>query len=131
MSCVCFMFFVCILDRHVIEFLGWSIANNAAAHTVPVIVLKLARHGSLLSVVDKGDSDIPDERKVAWSAQIAEALAYIHGRGLIHRDIKPANVLVGDSENIKLVSSRTNPIVVAAHISMKCRVCTPARLVTG
>ena len=100
------------LDRHVIKFLGWSIANDAAAHTVPAIVLKFAKHGSLRSIVNKkleGAISISDEQKVTWSYQIADALAYMHGRDLIHRDIKPANVLVGDKRDIKVVSDSARP----------------------
>ncbi len=29
-----------------------------------------------------------------WAHELAEALVYLHGQGLIHRDIKPANILV-------------------------------------
>ncbi|KQQ05324.1 MULTISPECIES: serine/threonine-protein kinase [unclassified Rathayibacter] len=32
----------------------------------------------------------------AIGAQLAEALAYLHERGVVHRDVKPANILVSD-----------------------------------
>ena len=99
-----------IIIRHVIEFLGWSKSNDVTAQTVPVIVLKLA-HGSIRSVVNKklkNEIDITDERKMEWSAQLADAVTYMHSQDLIHRDIKPANVLVGDDAIIKLVSVRSS-----------------------
>jgi serine/threonine protein kinase len=35
--------------------------------------------------------------------QICEALAYIHGRGLVHRDLKPANVMVDDDRHVRVM----------------------------
>ena len=91
-----------------VKFLGWSISNNAAAQTVPAIVLRLAKYGSLRRMVAqklKGHAHFSDTQKVVWSVQIAAAVTYIHGRNLIHRDIKPDNVLVDVSGDIKMVRS--------------------------
>lgn len=35
--------------------------------------------------------------------QISDALAYIHGHGLVHRDLKPSNILVDDDRHVKLM----------------------------
>jgi serine/threonine protein kinase len=36
-------------------------------------------------------------------SQVAEALAYVHGRGLVHRDLKPSNVMVDDGRRARLM----------------------------
>lgn len=35
--------------------------------------------------------------------QLCEALAYIHGSGLIHRDLKPSNVMVDEDRTVRLM----------------------------
>jgi eukaryotic-like serine/threonine-protein kinase len=36
-------------------------------------------------------------------SQLCEALAYIHGYGLIHRDLKPSNVMVDEDRTVRLM----------------------------
>jgi Protein kinase domain len=49
------------------------------------------RHGEL------GDADA-----VEAGAQVLEALAHAHGKGIVHRDVKPANVMLEDSDEVSV-----------------------------
>jgi len=59
----------------------------------------------------------PQEKVREWAVQIAEALAYAHGRGVVHRDIKPANILVDSAGNVRLTDFGLAKVVGGEFIS--------------
>ena len=73
---------------HVLPFLGCF--HDA---TRVYIALALASGGTLHSRLRSGGA-LSDTEAAGVIAAMAEALAYLHGEGLVHRDIKPENILL-------------------------------------
>jgi oligopeptide transport system substrate-binding protein len=65
------------------------------------IVMQLL-DGEALSDLIRRVGRLSPERVLQILAQIASALDYAHGQGLVHRDIKPANIIVGAGDHATL-----------------------------
>jgi len=56
-------------------------------------VMPYVEGGSLRSRLEK-EKQLPVEEAVRITREIADALAYAHGIGLVHRDVKPGNIML-------------------------------------
>jgi serine/threonine protein kinase len=75
---------------HVLAPLGW-----AAEDDVALIAMELVSGGSLRDLVAR-QGLLPQPVVALLLAQLLDALAAVHERGVVHGDVKPANLLVRD-----------------------------------
>jgi hypothetical protein len=59
---------------------------------VPGCTLREAIRGGMLD----------DRRTIEAAAQVLDALAHAHGRGIVHRDVKPANLLLVEGSDVSV-----------------------------
>lgn len=63
---------------------------------IPFIVSSFIEGRTLADAIDEGLLDCRQSARLV--AEVADALAYAHGQGIVHRDVKPANILLGKSQ---------------------------------
>lgn len=69
----------------------------------PYIAMELLEGEPLDKLIERRGK-MPAADVAAIALQLAEALSYAHGLGVVHRDIKPSNVMLGkDGRTIKLL----------------------------
>lgn len=81
----------------------------------PWVVMELVEGETLADTLKRGP--LTSERAAAVGRSIAEALAYVHGQGLLHRDVKPANILVGRDGRVRLTDFGIARLVDAARVT--------------
>ncbi|NIJ19590.1 serine/threonine-protein kinase [Sphingomonas naasensis] len=80
-----------------------TIYDVGEADGVPYIAMELIE-GRPLDAVLQAQGRMPFERVLALGIQLADALAYAHGQGIVHRDVKPSNILLSaDGGTAKLL----------------------------
>jgi serine/threonine protein kinase len=78
----------------VVTLLDAAVDKSSAGSTRIYYVMELVEGRDLRARLDEGP--LPPRQVAQLGADIAEALEYVHHRGVVHRDIKPANILLGD-----------------------------------
>lgn len=112
------------LQRHEEEMRTLAMLNHASLVTVfdagtdedtnrPYLVMALIEGSTLADQLRAGPLD--PLRTAEIGAAVADALAYVHGQGLIHRDVKPANVLISNAGRVFLADFGIARLVGSAH----------------
>ena len=66
---------------------------DATGHPLLYYVMPYVEGESLRQRLDR-EGQLPVEEAIALAREVAEALNYAHGEGIVHRDIKPENILL-------------------------------------
>ena len=66
------------------------------------IAMEYVQGTSLRDMIRDGQG-LPTEKALDIARQIAEALVYMHGEGVVHRDLKPENIMVTADGKIKIM----------------------------
>ena len=81
----------------------------------PWVVMELVEGETLADTLKRGP--LSSSRSAVIGRAIAEALGYVHGRGLLHRDVKPANILMGTDGRVRLTDFGIARLVDAARVT--------------
>lgn len=70
-----------------------ALHDSGEADDLRYFVMPFIDGESLRDVLER-EGELEQERAIAYAREIASALSYAHGQGLVHRDIKPENILL-------------------------------------
>lgn len=79
------------------------------------IVMELIQGGTLEDKIP-GRPPPTELEIVTWAKQMASALSYMHGEGVMHRDLKPDNVMLSESSKVKIIDLGLASVITSAEM---------------
>lgn len=92
-----------------------QVHDAGTSGATPFVVLQLVNGNTLRDRITTGPLKPDGVRRLG--AELAEALAYVHARGVVHRDIKPSNVLLDCDGNVYLADFGLAQLIGATRLT--------------
>lgn len=93
------------------------------------LILDFMEGGDLLHrIIKSPEKRISEDSSRCFLYQIAEAIKYLHSKGITHRDLKPDNILLKDNKDItllKITDFGLSKMITSPNSFMKTRIGTP------
>lgn len=67
-----------------------------------VMDLVLYKDGEAYTLDDLEDGGADEDHLIQWFGELCDALAYVHGQGIVHRDVKLNNILLAPERHVVL-----------------------------
>lgn len=78
---------------HILPVFDSGAVSDGAGASVPYFVMPFVEGETLRQRLQR-EGRLPVDTAVTLAAEVADALGYAHGHGVVHRDIKPENILL-------------------------------------
>ncbi len=78
---------------HILPVFDSGVINDSAGNPLPYFVMPYVEGETLRQLLQR-EGRLPVPAATTIAAEVADALAYAHSKGVVHRDIKPENILL-------------------------------------
>src|SRR5918994_4684108 len=78
---------------HILPVFDSGVVDDASGAPIPYLVMPYVEGETLRQLLQR-EGRLPVDAAMTIAIEVADALAYAHGKGIVHRDIKPENILL-------------------------------------
>ena len=86
---------------HILPVFDSGVVEDGAGSPIPYFVMPFVE-GETLRQLLRREGRLPVDAARTIATEVADALAYAHGKGVVHRDIKPENILLSGGHAVVL-----------------------------
>jgi serine/threonine-protein kinase len=84
---------------HILPVFDSGVVDDPNGAPIPYFVMPYVEGETLRQLLQR-EGRLPVDAAMTVAIEVADALAYAHGKGVVHRDIKPENILLSDGHAV-------------------------------